>query len=386
MRVSSHVRARRLIPQMQLLNTLRVTTALPQLDQRVANTSTLAPTLARRWTSLRWAALLTALTVATLLIHGFHPLAEDGGLYAAGIQWTLERSLFPHFTGFVSEHLRFSLFAPSVAGLVRATHLPLLTVLFLLNLAGIALTLVAGRALLRRVTINQRAQLAGIAFIAAFWTVPVAGTSLLLMDPYVTARSFSTPLSLFATAFALDDWSGNAGALAGCALTLAAAAALHPLMAGYALGLILVIRILRSRRRVLLLSGFAIFTIAAAAILQWRAPVDSAAALLAAKSRYYWFLSQWHWYELLGLARPSPGVRRAAPLEPRRTPRARTQAGIRMHSVRLLRYRSRRHLCARELSRSHHRASAGVACVSADLRCHASAARRLYAADAGEAG
>jgi hypothetical protein len=260
-----------------------------------------APT---RWSPLVWTALLAALTVATLLIQGFHPLAEDGGLYAAGVEWTLDPSLFPHFTEFVSEHLRFSIFAPFVADLVRLTHVPLLTLLFVLNLASIALMLTAALALLRRVTRNQHAQLAGIATLAALWTVPVAGTSLLLMDPYVTARSFSTPLSLWAIAFALDDWKDNRRALIGCIAIIVLAAAFHPLMAGYAVGLVVILRVLRSRHRILLLSAFAILTLAASAILQARAPADSPAELLAVHSRYYWFLAQWHWYELFGLTGP----------------------------------------------------------------------------------
>jgi hypothetical protein len=258
----------------------------------------------RRGPTAWWGGALIALTFAVLLIHGYHPLAEDGGLYVAGVEWRLNPSLFPRLTEFVSEHLGFSIFAPTIAAITRTTHLPLLLVLFIINLASIALTLTAARAILQRVTPNQRAQLAGIATLAAVWTVPVAGTSLMLMDPYVTARSFSTPLSLWAIAFALDDWRDNSPSRAGCIFAIALAAAFHPLMAGYALGLILVLRTLRSRRRTLLLSILAALTFAAAAILQARAPTESAAIALAAKSRYYWFLSQWHWYELFGLIGP----------------------------------------------------------------------------------
>jgi hypothetical protein len=258
----------------------------------------------RRGVAAWWGAALAALTLAVLLIHGFHPLADDGGLYVAGVEWKLNPSLFPHFTEFVAEHVRFSAFAPTVAALTRATHLPLPVVLFVINLISIALTLTGARALLRRVTRDERAQWAGIATLAAVWTVPIAGTSLLLMDPYVTARSFSTPLSLWAVAFALDDWQTKRQSFAAGILAIALAAIFHPLMAGYALGLILVLRILRSRRKILLLALLAFLTLAAATILQARAPAESAAVILAAESRYYWFLSQWHWYEIFGLIGP----------------------------------------------------------------------------------
>ena len=289
---------------MQLTTLLRSTATLEIVSEQPAQVVTLRATRAPRRSVLSRTAIFLALSVATLLVHGYHPLAEDGGLYVAGVEFTLNPSLFPHFTAFVSEHLHFSVFAPAVAAVTRATHLPLLVVLLIINLGSIALMLTAARAVLRRITPNEGAQLAGIATLAAVWTIPIAGTSLLLMDPYVTARSLSTPLSLWAIAFALDDWKNNPRSLMGCVLATALATAFHPLMAGYALGLIIVLRILRGRRKTLLLMIFALLTFALAATLQARAPAESTAVILAAKSRYYWFLSQWHWYELFGLPGP----------------------------------------------------------------------------------
>lgn len=254
-----------------------------------------------RW---RWTALLAVLTFATFLVHGYHPLAEDGGLYVAGVEFTLNPRLFPHYTQFVSEHLHFSVFAPVLAELIRFTHMPMLLMTLLVDLASIAFTLAAARSLLRRIISGERAQFAGVAMLGALWTLPIAGTSLLLMDPYVTARSLSTPLSLFAIAFALDSWKSRRRSLAGCALALALAAALHPLMAGYALGFVIVIRTLRSPRRLVLLLTLGLLTLVGTLILQTHAPADSPALVLASKSRYYWFLSQWHWYEIFGLIGP----------------------------------------------------------------------------------
>ena len=290
---------------MLLTRTLLASTAtLPRPEVSGAEISSSRVRVVRRQATAWWGAALAALTLLVLLVHGFHPLAEDGGLYVAGVEWKLNPSLFPHFTEFVSEHLQFSVFAPVVATITRAMNLSLLVVLLIINLISIALTLTAARAVLRRVTPDERAQLAGIATLAAVWTIPIAGTSLLLMDPCVTARSLSTPFSVWAVAFALDDWRDNRRSLAGCILAIAFAAAFHPLMAGYALGLIIVLRILRSRRKILLLAILAFLASAAASILQARAPAESAAVILAAESRYYWFLSQWHWYEIFGLIGP----------------------------------------------------------------------------------
>jgi hypothetical protein len=264
------------------------------------------------WSTARWLAILAALSLATLLVHGYHPLAEDGGLYVAGVEHLLNPALFPHDTAFVTAHLRFSLFAPLVAGVVRATHLPLPWVLLLVELFSIGLTLFAARLLLRRCLPGDAAQLGGIALLAAWWTLPVAATSLMLFDPYVTARSLSTPLSLLAIAFALDM---NADTPAPtlrhsallCGLCLLLAALVHPLMASYALALVVVLLTAASatgRGRIGLWTLLTAIALASATVIHLLAPAESPAVIAAAHSRYYWFLSQWRWYELCGLAGP----------------------------------------------------------------------------------
>jgi len=258
---------------------------------------------------------LAVLTTLMLLVHGYHPLAEDGGLYVAGVQRLLHPDLFPHFTAFVTAHLRYSIFAPAVAELVRATHLPLAWVLLLVYLFGLWLTLYAGLRVLRRCVAAPAAQLAGVALLAAWGTLPVAGTSLLLLDPYVTARSLSTPLSLLAIAFALEPWlsaksdgallaSRTARAAASCIVCLLLAAFFHPLMAAYAGTLVLLLRLVRLPRPGLACTVFAAASVAVAGVLHALAPPESAAATAAVISRYYWFLSAWKGYELCGLAGP----------------------------------------------------------------------------------
>jgi hypothetical protein len=255
-----------------------------------------------------------ALTAFTVAVHGYHPLAEDGGLYVAGVEYTLDPTLFPHYTAFVTEHLRFSLFAPTLAALAQITHMPLLWILLLVDLFSIALTLYAGLAILRRCICSETAQLTGLALLIAFWTLPIAGTSLLLMDPYVTARSISLPFSLLAIGFGLDRWivrvphvsllkRGWTSATA-CVLCLLLSALFHPLMAFYALAFVLTLRLTRLRRRRLAYALLTLAALAIAATLQTLAPPESTATIAAAISRYYWFLSQWQSYELLGLAGP----------------------------------------------------------------------------------
>jgi hypothetical protein len=246
---------------------------------------------------------LAALSIATLLLNGYHPLAEDGGLYVAGVQLTLNPSLFPHYTVFVSEHLHFSIFAPVLAFFVHLTHLSLAWVLLLTNLFSLWLTFYAAHRILQRTISNETAQLAGLCLLAAFWSLPIAGTSLLLMDPYVTARSLSTPLSLLAVSFALDA-RPKLRPLLSSALCLVVAAAFHPLMAAYAFAFILVLRLTRLRQRYVAYAILTVSALALAAALHILAPSETPAIIAAEKSRYYWFLSQWQWFELLGLVGP----------------------------------------------------------------------------------
>ena len=268
------------------------------------------------WQSPLWLAIVTALALSTLLIHGYHPLAEDGGLYVAGVQLTLDPTLFPHYTVFVSEHLHFSIFAPTLAFAVRLTHLSLAWVLLLADILSLWLTFYAAKKILQRTIASEPAQLAGLCLLAAFWTLPIAGTSLLLMDPYVTARSLSTPLSLLAIAFALENWTTRVphprdsftiagwGAFLCCILCLVLAALFHPLMAAYAFAFVLVLRLTRLRQRHLAWALLTLAALALATVLDVLAPSETTALIAAEISRYYWFLSQWQWFELLGLAGP----------------------------------------------------------------------------------
>jgi len=264
--------------------------------------STNEPT--KPWPASTWHIILAALALATLFIQGYHPLSEDGGLYVAGIEYKLNPTLFPHYTVFVTEHLRFSIFAPTLAALVHITHLPLAWVLLLTDLLSLWLTFYAARQLLLRCAATEPAQLSGLCLLSVFWTLPIAGTSLYLMDPYVTGRSLSTPLSILAIAFALDHWKPARSSIIFCITSLLIAALFHPLMAAYALAFILVLRVTPLPRRRLYWTLLLLAALALAATLQTIAPTESPAIIAAERSRYYWFLSQWQWFELLGLAGP----------------------------------------------------------------------------------
>jgi len=265
------------------------------------------PSPVSRPSAWRALALVSLLTFFGLAVHGFHPYVEDGGLYVAGIEKLLNQRLFPLWTDFVTEHLRFSIFAPVVARLVRFSHIPLGVMMFLLYLAGIWLTLWAAGMLLRRVTKSGYALAGGLTLLTCWLTLPIAGTSLMLMDPYVTARTFSTPLVLFALSWTLDAIHGQRMAWFAVVSALLVAAAIHPLMAAYGVAAVVVLSLLGAQTPSIrrfspsMLLGVALLV---AATLQMKAPLESPAYIRIALTRYYWFPFAWQWYEQLGLVAP----------------------------------------------------------------------------------
>lgn len=267
---------------------------------------------AAEWSTGAGASL--ALTAVAFGVHGYHPYAEDGGVYLPGIKHLLNPALYPHWTGFVTAHLHYELFAPIAAALVRASGLSLMAVMLLLYLAGIWATLFAGWLVAARCTTSLPGRLGAISVLALALTVPVAGTSLMLMDPYVTARTIATPCALLALVSGLDAMEAlRSGtpiswrSIALCCGSLALAALVHPLMAAYGFGSVLLLitcSLPLARARWIATVALCAASFAAAACLNWLSPRMSSAYLRVAETRSYWFLSTWHWYELFGLIAP----------------------------------------------------------------------------------
>ncbi len=149
--------------------------------------------------------LVSALTLFAVAINGYHPYAEDGGLYMAGVKRLLDPALYPHSTAFVLEPMRHSLFAPTVAAAVRLTRLSLSNRSSRApsgqHLADALRRMDARVALLAQPPRARR----GRSSAGLLARASIAGTALLFMDPYATARSLSTPAMLFALAAALDS-------------------------------------------------------------------------------------------------------------------------------------------------------------------------------------
>ena len=151
-----------------------------------------------------------------------------------------------------------------------------------------------------------------MAVLAATLSVPVTGTALAIMDPYLTARSLSTPASLFAIVCYLSDKRRRA--LAWLALT----AAVHPQMAVYVCLFIGCMELLQRRRALPAVVQPVFGAMIGLPLLVNFAPVTGPAreCLL---SRTFFFVATWTWYEWVGVFAPLVLLWRLSLSRPRHT-------------------------------------------------------------------
>jgi hypothetical protein len=252
-----------------------------------------------RWDRVRRGILLLLLALLAIAITGYHPYAEDAGIYVAGIKSAAHPGLYGGSSFFIAPYLRVSLFPELGAWVVQSLHVPLETFLFLMQILTTWLLLFACWSLAKHCFGRPEERWAAVLLSAVCLSVPVAGTSLFLMDPYLTSRSFSTPLSLLALAACLERKF-----LRGFLLLLLIGL-FHPLMVIYAAFFVLLLSAVEAGSlpgiAALTTAGFAT---AAAITFSQRNLVESVAYQNAVGSRYYFFLAHWHWYEQLGVVAP----------------------------------------------------------------------------------
>ncbi len=260
---------------------------------------------------------LFVLTVAALLIHGYHPYAEDAEIYLPGVLKILNPRLFPVNAEFFSEHAGHSFYPNLIAFSVRVTHLPLPWATLLWHLISILLLLAASfrlaSALFESPRFEPRARWAAVALMAALLTFPIAGTTLYILDQFSNPRNLAAFAALFAVAEVLHRKYRRA------VLWLIFAAAVHPFMASFAI-LFCVWLILMDRFRPRIL-GFANGVSRAPTQSHGRdvRPSTSLAAALpfgitlepppaayheVALRQPAHFVLRWAWYEWLGAIAP----------------------------------------------------------------------------------
>ena len=238
---------------------------------------------------------LAALAAIAVLIHGYHLGVDDAEIYVPAIKRAADPALYPFGSEFFQSHARLSLFPNLVGGSARLAHSPADWAIFAWHVFGVFLLLAAAWRLACACFPHAPARWGAVALLAAAFSVPAAGTALVIMDPYLTARSLSAPAALFAAACYLSNRPLRALGW------LAFAAAVHPQMALFAGAFLAVAAASRHAQAASSTSVFAAFS---AFPLLFDFHPSTGPAREALLSRTYFFVTQWAWYEWVGVAAP----------------------------------------------------------------------------------
>jgi hypothetical protein len=241
---------------------------------------------------------LAGLTLAALAIHGYHFGVEDAEIYVPAAKKLANPALYPFAPEFFLDHEHLSIFGSVVAATSRLTHLPIDWTIFLWYVACLFGMVASCWLIASACFTSSRARWSAVLIVTAVLTMPAANTALLLNDPYLTARSFSTPLTLIALGGLLQ----RRYALAGAAALLTGL--FHPQMVAYLFVLALVIYVTehsksRAKEPVPALAS-------AVAILPTGFDLKPATGSYreVLYSRDYYFLYNWQWQHWLGMLAP----------------------------------------------------------------------------------
>ena len=258
----------------------------------------MSDSLLSRWKPVFWLSLLTA---GALLVHGYHPCAEDAEIYLPGVERILHPELFPVGREFFLSHASLTFFPNLVALSLRVTHLPVETGLFLWHVASIFLLLLACWELSGLFFQNAQARWCGVCLVAGLLTIPVAGTALYIMDQYLNPRNLAAFAAIFAVTRTLEKRYVRA------VLWLAFAGGVHPLMAAFAFSFCFLLLVVEKfQGRTLGLPPKRIAT-GLGCLLPFGislAPPTSPAYHAAAMRHEFHYIQLWHWYEQLGIVAP----------------------------------------------------------------------------------
>ena len=276
---------------------------------------------------IRSTIILVLLTVAAIFVSGYHPGVEDDFVYLPAIKFDLHPALYPQDADFFRLQLQATIFDKVVAASVRLTHMPLTWALLIWQAAAIFLVLLGCWKIARRCFAEERSRWAGVTLIAVLLTMPVAGTSLFLVDQHLHPRALATAFCLFGITAILDRRILRA------VLWIALAFTFHPIMAAFGASYCVFLAwpqtwmvfphgherdqtapLSRSTRTAATRSSAALLPlgflrpltalIASAVPLGWIFEKPTPAWREAAGTRSYYFLGRQTWYEWLGTFAP----------------------------------------------------------------------------------
>jgi hypothetical protein len=258
----------------------------------------------RRFPSLTFV-LLAAFSVLGFLVMGYHPGAEDDSVYVTAVNSDLNPALFPHDAGFFKLQLETTIFDTSMAAFVRATHMPVSWAELLWQAISLFLIVWACWAIVSQLFEHACERWAAIAMITAMFTLPVAGSRLFIADQYLHPRSISTALILFAVSRLL------AGKRWQSVLFVVVAFLFHPLMGALGVSFCLMLTLtlsepVRARLRLIRewLVPAAATPLTVAIPFGWMFSKPSEIWMDSVRSRHWYRLYQWTWYEWLGIVGP----------------------------------------------------------------------------------
>lgn len=242
------------------------------------------------------------------LVMGYHPGAEDDGVYLAAVEAAVHPYLFPHDAGFFRLQMHYSVFDTWMAHFVRATGMSIAWSELLWQFVSIVAILWACWRILCRLFAETPARWGGLAMVSAMLTLPVAGTGIYIADQYLHPRNPATGLILFAVERIL------AGRRLQAIPCLLIAALLHPMMGAFGISFCIVLALVLSERLGKWIAGFrtrsqrsARTALARGVVLiplGWMFRPPSADWLEAMQSRHWFWLYRWTWYEWLGAIGP----------------------------------------------------------------------------------
>ncbi len=244
-------------------------------------------------------ACLALLAIAAFVVNGYHLGTEDGAIYAPAIKKVADPALYPVNAQFFSHHASLSLFPNLIGGAASLLVIPIEWAMLLAYGLSLFLLMLAAHQLACICFPNERARWAAVALLAGVLSVPVCGTALILVDPYLTARSLSTPTTLLAIGCLV------AGRRSSAVAWLAVTAVIHPQMCIYGVAFAVIwecVRYARQRNHRIP----AVPAIAAALLLpfsfEWQPAHGAYREIL--DSRSYFLISRWRWFEWLGVILP----------------------------------------------------------------------------------
>jgi hypothetical protein len=244
------------------------------------------------------ALIILLLTLLGFVVMGYHPGVEDDAVYLSAINASLDPALYPHDADFFRLQLQATVFPRCVASFVRITGISVPWAELLGQLLSLYLTLWAVHRIAQRLFTLRHAQWAGVALVAAMFSLPVAGSALNLADQYLHPRNLATAIVLLAVDRTLARKLWQAVPL------LLAAFAIHPIMAAFGASFCFFLSLAQMDSVHNWFKAFKPGESHAAAPLTWMFEPPSPTWRRALETRRYYFLSRWTWYEWLGAIGP----------------------------------------------------------------------------------